>query len=85
MWFGGRLASEKTAQTSKTLIDLSAIHSERDRGMTRLLILDPGDKIVLDAAVHGQADAFITHNLQAAKQFSLTLSRPGKFLERARR
>ena len=50
---------------------------------------DPDDEMVLDAAVNGQADALITHNVshfaQAATRFSLILLRPGEFLERIRR
>lgn len=49
-------------------------------------LADPGDEMVLDAAVNGQADALVTHNLAhfalAAPRFGLTLLRPGELLER---
>ncbi len=56
------------------------------RFMWRPQLADPGDEMVLDAAVNGQADALVTHNLAhfalAAPRFGLTLLRPGKLLER---
>lgn len=49
-------------------------------------LADPGDEMVLDAAVNGQADALVTYNLThfalAAPRFGLTLLRPGELLER---
>ena len=49
-------------------------------------LADPGDEMVLDAAVNGQADALVTHNVahfaSAASRFGLTLLRPGELLER---
>ncbi len=49
-------------------------------------LADPGDEMVLDAAVNGQADALVTHNVAhfalAAPRFGLTLLRPGELLER---
>jgi putative PIN family toxin of toxin-antitoxin system len=52
-------------------------------------LADPGDEMVLDAAVNGQADALVTHNLadfaQAAPRFGLTVLRPGELLERIER
>ncbi len=49
-------------------------------------LADPGDEMVLDAAVNGQADALVTHNLTdfalAAPRFGLMLLRPGELLER---
>lgn len=50
---------------------------------------DPGEEMVLDAAVNGQADALVTHNLadfaRAAPRFGLTVLRPGELLERIKR
>lgn len=47
---------------------------------------DPGDEMVLEAAVNGRADALVTHNLadfaHAAPRFGLALLRPGELLER---
>ena len=52
-------------------------------------LADPGDEMVLDAAVNGRADALVTHNLAdfapAAPRFGLTLLRPGELLERVGR
>ena len=49
-------------------------------------LADPGDEMVLDAAVNGRADALVTHNLAdfatAGPRFGLTLLRPGAVLER---
>lgn len=47
---------------------------------------DPGDEMVLEAAVNGRADALVTHNLAdfagAAPRFGLALLRPADLLER---
>ena len=52
-------------------------------------LADPDDKMVLDVAVNGRADALVTHNLadfaQAAPRFGLALLRPGELLERMKR
>ena len=52
-------------------------------------LADPGDEMVLDAAVNGRADALGTHNLadfaQAAPRFGLALLRPGELLEMMKR
>lgn len=49
-------------------------------------LADPSDEMVLDAAVNGQADALVTHNVVhfalAAPRFGLLLLRPGQLLER---
>ena len=55
----------------------------------RLQLADPDDEMVLEAAVNGQADALIMHNLadfvQAAPRFGLAVLRPGELLERMKR
>jgi putative PIN family toxin of toxin-antitoxin system len=47
---------------------------------------DPGDEMVLDAAVNGRADALVTHNLAdfavAAPRFGLMVLSPGELLKR---
>ena len=52
-------------------------------------LADPDDEMVLDAAVNGQADALVTHNLadfaRAAPRFGLAVLRPGELLERMKR
>ena len=49
-------------------------------------LADPGDEMVLDAAVNGQADALVTHNVahfaSAAPRFGLPLLHTGELLER---
>lgn len=49
-------------------------------------LADPGDEMVLDAAVNGRVDALVTHNFAdfalAAPRFGLMLLRPGELLER---
>lgn len=49
---------------------------------------DANDEMVLDAAVNGQADALITHNVRdfakGAERFGLRVVRPGEFLKELR-
>lgn len=49
---------------------------------------DTNDEMVLEAAVNGQADALITHNLRdfakGAERFGLRVLRPGEFLKELR-
>ena len=49
---------------------------------------DPGDEMVLEAAVNGRAAALITHNVRdfeiPALKFGLRVLRPGPFLEELR-
>ena len=46
---------------------------------------DPADEMVLEAAVNGQADALVTHNIadfwEAAKWFGLRVVTPGTLLK----
>ena len=50
---------------------------------------DPGDELVLEAAINGRADALVTYNMrhfrQAAPRFGLRLARPAELLEEFRR
>jgi predicted nucleic acid-binding protein len=58
------------------------------RFIWRPQLADPGDEMVLEAAVNGRADALISHNTrhfaQGAARFGLLLLRPGEFLIRSR-
>jgi putative PIN family toxin of toxin-antitoxin system len=64
----------------------SAIEPVEVRFAWRPQLLDSDDEMVLDAAVNGQADALITHNLadfgRAAPQFGLLVLSPGELLKR---
>jgi putative PIN family toxin of toxin-antitoxin system len=46
---------------------------------------DADDEMVLEAAINGQADALVTHNVRdfavAAKRFGLRVLRPGEYLK----
>lgn len=49
---------------------------------------DPGDELVLEAAVNGQADAIVTFNeshLREARNFGVEVIRPGEALRRIKR
>ena len=49
---------------------------------------DPGDELVLEAAVNGQGDAIVTFNeshLREARNFGIAVMRPGEALRRTNR
>lgn len=49
---------------------------------------DPGDELVLEAAVNGQADAIVTFNesdLREARRFGIEVIRPGEALRRIKK
>jgi putative PIN family toxin of toxin-antitoxin system len=50
---------------------------------------DPGDEMVLEAAVNGRADALVTHNVhhfrRAASRFGVSVVRPGDMVEEMKR
>lgn len=50
---------------------------------------DPGDEMILEAAVNGQADYIVTYNIKdfdiAAKKFGIRVLRPGELLEEVRK
>ena len=49
---------------------------------------DPGDELVLEAAINGQADALVTHNTRdfrdATPRFGVRLMRPAELLQELR-
>ena len=51
-------------------------------------LTDSDDEMVFDAAINGQADALVTHNIadfaQPARRFGLTVLPPGELLKRMR-
>lgn len=78
------------AEVDNALTALAALTEPVEVRFTwRPQLADPGDEMVLDAAVNGQADALVTRNLAdfalAAPRFGLMLLRPGELLERIRR
>ena len=78
------------AKVDTALTALSALMKPVEVRFTwRPQLADPGDEMVLDVAVNGQADALVTHNLAdfalAAPRFGLRLLRPGELLERVGR
>lgn len=78
------------AEVDTALTALSALIEPVEVRFTwRPQLADPGDEMVLEAAVNGQADALVTYNLadftSAAPRFGLTLLRPGELLERVGR
>lgn len=52
-------------------------------------LTDPADELVLEAAVNGQAEAIVTHNvrdfLPGAREFSVEVITPGAMLGRVRK
>ena len=51
-------------------------------------LTDSDDEMIFDAAINGQADALVTHNIadfvQPARRFGLTVLPPGELLKRMR-
>lgn len=52
-------------------------------------VRDPGDELVLEAAINGEADGLITYNVadfaEAAERFGIAVLRPGELLKRVKR
>jgi putative PIN family toxin of toxin-antitoxin system len=55
----------------------------------RPLVRDPGDELVLEAAINGEADALVTYNVadfaEAAERFGIPVLRPGEALKKVKR
>lgn len=61
----------------------SASEAVEVRFQWRPRLLDPGDEMVLEAAINGHADALVTHNIRdfaVVGQFGLRVLRPGDLL-----
>jgi putative PIN family toxin of toxin-antitoxin system len=67
----------------------SASSAVEIRFQWRPQLSDPGDEMVLEAAVNGQAEALVTHNvrdfLPAAAKFGLHVTPPGQLIAELRR
>ena len=63
----------------------SAAEAVSVRFQWRPQLSDPGDEMVLEAAVNGRAATLVTHNFRdfavPALKFGLRVLRPGQFLE----
>jgi putative PIN family toxin of toxin-antitoxin system len=63
----------------------SAAEPVEIRFQWRPQLADPGDEMVLEAAVNGMADALVTHNVRdfvpAASRFGLRVVRPGELIK----
>ncbi|TWB14044.1 putative PIN family toxin of toxin-antitoxin system [Nitrospirillum amazonense] len=69
------------------LQELAALLEPVDVHFTwRPQLADPADELVLEAAVNGQADALVTHNIRdfgPAARFGVPVLRPAEFLQGA--
>lgn len=78
------LAVEGVLNELANLIEPVEIHF-----VWRPLLTDPGDELVIEAAINGHADAIVTHNRRdftpAAGKFGLQVLSPAEVLELLRR
>lgn len=75
------------AQVARSLAALAALIEPVDIHFRwRPQTADPGDEMVLEAALNGRADALVTFNVRdfsiAASRFGLVIATPGEILER---
>ena len=86
-----RLASGLSASETSLFVDTLIAMSEpvEDFFRWRPQLRDPGDELVLEAAVNGQADAIVTFNerdlREAHRSFGIEVIRPGEALRRMER
>ena len=82
-----RLAAGLTESEARIYIDglISMAHPVQTHFRWRPQLHDPGDELVLEAAVNGQASAIVTFNekdLRPARQgFGIAVIRPGEALQ----
>lgn len=73
------------ADVDRLLGEFAAIFEPVEIRFTwRPQLADPGDELVLEAAVNGRADTLVTHNVRdfaAASRFGVAVKRPADFLE----
>ncbi|HEX8713604.1 MAG TPA: PIN domain-containing protein [Terracidiphilus sp.] len=86
-----RLASGLSASESALYVDglISLAEPVRAFFRWRPQLRDPGDELVLEAAVNGQADAIVTFNeshlREARKSFGIEVIRPAEALRRIKK
>ncbi len=85
-----RLASGLSAAEAAIYVDALIEMAEPVKSFFRWRpqLRDPGDELVLEAAVNGQADAIVTFNeshLREARNFGVEVIRPGEALRRIRK
>jgi predicted nucleic acid-binding protein len=82
-----RLASGLSASEAEIYVDglIGLAEPVRSFFRWRPQLRDPGDELVLEAAVNGQADAIVTFNesdLREARNFGIAVVRPAEVLRR---
>jgi predicted nucleic acid-binding protein len=82
-----RLASGLSASEAEIYVDglIGLAEPVRSFFRWRPQLRDPGDELVLEAAVNGQADAIVTFNesdLREARNFGIAVIRPAEALRR---
>jgi putative PIN family toxin of toxin-antitoxin system len=86
-----RLASGLSASEVSTYIDAIIAMADPVKAFFRWRpqLRDPGDELVLEAAVNGQADAIVTFNeshlREARKNFGIEVIRPAEALRRIKK
>jgi putative PIN family toxin of toxin-antitoxin system len=81
-----RLPAELTASQATTFVEALIAMAEpvRTHFRWRPQLRDPGDELVLEAAVNGRADAIVTFNekdlREARRSFGIAVIRPGEAL-----
>lgn len=85
-----RLASGLNAAEAGIYVDGLVAMAEPVKAFFRWRpqLRDPGDEMVLEAAVNGQADAIVTFNeshLREARNFGVEVIRPGEALRRIKK
>lgn len=83
-----RLAASLTAVEAGTFIDglIAMAEPVQSHFRWRPRLHDPGDELVLEAAVNGRADAIVTFNekdlREAERRYGIAVIRPGEALRR---